>query len=143
MRLDIQGRQKGFLFFWEKLKEFFFCNNFVFKELVAGQYESELYTVHGLTLESRKRREHLSLDDLQKNKALLESFTKGGNVQNLDQNGVVSVAILLVYFVFFFMAWIVFSELAALIVVGNINYFFSSFARNNVNYNMSPMVFSC
>lgn len=60
------------------------------KELVAGLYESELYTVHGLTLESRKRREHLSTDDLQKNKALLESFTKGGNMQAFDQNGVVS-----------------------------------------------------
>ncbi|CAG9834225.1 unnamed protein product [Diabrotica balteata] len=36
------------------------------KELVAGQYESDLYTVHGLHLESRKRREHLSSDDLQK-----------------------------------------------------------------------------
>ncbi|XP_060533609.1 ankyrin repeat domain-containing protein 13C [Cylas formicarius] len=58
------------------------------KELVAGQYDAELYTVHGLTLESRKRREHLSSDDLQKNKAILESFTKGGNLQNLDQNGV-------------------------------------------------------
>lgn len=58
------------------------------KELVAGQYESELYSVHGLVMESRKRREHLSTDDLQKNKALLESFTKGGNIQNFDQNGV-------------------------------------------------------
>ncbi|CAH0549320.1 unnamed protein product [Brassicogethes aeneus] len=57
------------------------------KEIVAGQYDSELYTVHGLMLESRKRREHLSSDDLQKNKALLESFTKGGNMQNFDPNG--------------------------------------------------------
>lgn len=56
------------------------------KEMVAGQYDSELYSVHGLVLESRKRREHLSSDDLQKNKAILESFTKGGNL-NLDQNG--------------------------------------------------------
>lgn len=56
------------------------------KEMVAGQYDSELYTVHGLVLESRKRREHLSSDDLQKNKAILESFTKGGNL-NIDQNG--------------------------------------------------------
>lgn len=46
--------------------------------------------MHGLTLESRKRREHLSSDDLQKNKALLESFTKGNNFQNFDQNGAVS-----------------------------------------------------
>lgn len=39
-------------------------------------------------LESRKRREHLSVDDLQKNKALLESFTKGGSIQGFDQNGI-------------------------------------------------------
>ncbi|KAK4878130.1 hypothetical protein RN001_010636 [Aquatica leii] len=58
------------------------------KELVAGQYESDLYTVNGLILESRKRREHLSHDDLQKNKALLESFTKGSNIQSFDQNGI-------------------------------------------------------
>ncbi|CAG9857532.1 unnamed protein product [Phyllotreta striolata] len=57
------------------------------KELVAGQYESDLYIVQGLQLESRKRREHLSSDDLQKNKAILESLTKGGNLQNFDQNG--------------------------------------------------------
>ncbi|XP_050311709.1 ankyrin repeat domain-containing protein 13C [Anthonomus grandis grandis] len=54
------------------------------KELVAGQYDAELYTVHGLTLESRKRREHLSNDDLQKNKAIFDSFTKGGNIVNND-----------------------------------------------------------
>lgn len=64
---------------------------FLFKELVAGQYESELYTVNGLVLESRKRREHLSTDDLQKNKAILESFTKGGQLQNFDQNGEVTI----------------------------------------------------
>lgn len=53
------------------------------KELVSGQYDAELYTVHGLTLESRKRREHLSSDDLEKNKALLQHFTKGTyNVYN-------------------------------------------------------------
>lgn len=58
------------------------------KEIVAGQYESELYAVHGLLLESRKRREHLSHDDLQKNKALIESFTRGSNNQHFDQHGV-------------------------------------------------------
>lgn len=60
------------------------------KELVAGQYESELYTVHGLVLESRKRREHLSSDDLLKNKAFLESITKGSVLLGSDQNGIVS-----------------------------------------------------
>ncbi|CAH1132684.1 unnamed protein product [Ceutorhynchus assimilis] len=54
------------------------------RELVAGQYDAELYTVHGLTLESRKRREHLSNDDLQKNKAIFDSFTKGGNIADND-----------------------------------------------------------
>lgn len=52
-------------------------------EIVAGQYSSDLYNVNGLVLESRKRREHLSLDDLQKNKAIMESFTKG-NTQGYD-----------------------------------------------------------
>ena len=68
-----------------------------FQEVVAGQYDAELFTVHGLTLESRKRREHLSTDDLQKNKAILESFTKGGNLQNLDQNGLVSLLRLFIF----------------------------------------------
>lgn len=69
------------------------------KELVAGQFDCELYTINGiyicslflksslrpssfisfnfftgLILESRKRREHLSRDDLQKNKAIMESL---------------------------------------------------------------------
>ncbi|XP_055643456.1 ankyrin repeat domain-containing protein 13C isoform X2 [Toxorhynchites rutilus septentrionalis] len=57
------------------------------KETVAGQYDSDLYTINGLTLEQRKRREHLSRDDLQKNKALMESLTKGGQAQGIDQNG--------------------------------------------------------
>lgn len=48
------------------------------KEIVAGQFDCDLYSINGLNLESRKRREHLSRDDLQKNKALMESFTRGG-----------------------------------------------------------------
>ncbi|KAF9411019.1 hypothetical protein HW555_010065 [Spodoptera exigua] len=56
------------------------------KETVAGLYRSDIYTITGLVLESRKRREHLSTDDLQKNKAIIESLTKG-NTQNLDTNG--------------------------------------------------------
>lgn len=55
--------------------------------MVSGQYDAELYSVHGLTLESRKRREHLSSDDLEKNKALLQHFTKGTyNVYNEVNN---------------------------------------------------------
>lgn len=49
------------------------------RETVAGQYDCDLYSINGLQLESRKRREHLSKDDLQKNKALMESLIKGGH----------------------------------------------------------------
>lgn len=60
---------------------------------MAGQYECELYSINGLVLESRKRREHLTRDDLQKNKAMMESLTKGGgHGQAIDQNGEVRVS---------------------------------------------------
>lgn len=55
-------------------------------ETVAGQFECDLYCINGLVLESRKRREHLNSDDLQKNKALMESLTKGHS-HGMDQNG--------------------------------------------------------
>jgi len=42
-----------------------------------GDFLSEFYSVSGMVLESRKRREHLSEEDLQKNKAILDSFSKG------------------------------------------------------------------
>lgn len=80
----------------------------ILKETVAGQYESELYFINGLLLESRKRREHLTRDDLQKNKAIIESLTKGGHSQSLDQNGEVKIVffceleqigILLIFFI--------------------------------------------
>lgn len=62
------------------------------KELVAGQYDCELYSINGLILESRKRREHLSRDDLQKNKAIMESLKGGHHAPSLDQNGEVKMA---------------------------------------------------
>lgn len=42
-----------------------------------------------MVLDSRKRREHLSEEDLQKNKAIMEKLTKG-NTQVIDWNGEVS-----------------------------------------------------
>lgn len=39
-----------------------------------------------MLLESRKRREHLSEEDLLKNKAIMESLTKGNTI-GLDPNG--------------------------------------------------------
>jgi len=56
-------------------------SGFFFKEdktEMVGPYQAEFYSINGLTLESRKRREHLTPDDLRKNKALMESLTKGG-----------------------------------------------------------------
>lgn len=57
---------------------------------MVGPFHSEFYLINGMVLESRKRREHLSEEDLQKNKAIMESLTKG-NTQGLDGNGEVSV----------------------------------------------------
>lgn len=42
-----------------------------------GNYRADFYSVLGMTLESRKRREHLSEEDLQKNRAIIDSFNKG------------------------------------------------------------------
>ena len=42
-----------------------------------GNYMADVYSVNGMVLESRKRREHLSEEDLQKNKAFIDSFSKG------------------------------------------------------------------
>jgi hypothetical protein len=57
---------------------------------MVGPFHSEFYVINGMLLESRKRREHLSEEDLQKNKALMESFTKG-STQGFDNNGEVNV----------------------------------------------------
>lgn len=46
------------------------------KTEMVGQFPADYYNICGLTLESRKRREHLSPEDLQRNKALVENFCK-------------------------------------------------------------------
>ncbi|KAH8355000.1 hypothetical protein KR093_003753 [Drosophila rubida] len=57
------------------------------KELIGGQYQCEIYTIQGLVLKQRKRREHLSHEDLQKNRAIVETITKGGGTSSqLDTN---------------------------------------------------------
>ncbi|XP_061831459.1 ankyrin repeat domain-containing protein 13C-like [Nerophis lumbriciformis] len=52
----------------------------------VGQLLADVYSVNGLVLESRKRREHLSEEDILRNKAIMESLSKGGNLsqQNLE-----------------------------------------------------------
>lgn len=53
-----------------------------------GNFLADFYSVNGLVLESRKRREHLSEEDIMRNKAIMESLSKGGNI--IEQNFEVS-----------------------------------------------------
>ncbi|XP_075413410.1 ankyrin repeat domain-containing protein 13C isoform X5 [Tenrec ecaudatus] len=46
----------------------------------VGNFLADFYLVNGLVLESRKRREHLSEEDILRNKAIMESLSKGGNI---------------------------------------------------------------
>ncbi|XP_072297766.1 ankyrin repeat domain-containing protein 13C-like [Eucyclogobius newberryi] len=45
-----------------------------------GNFLADFYSVNGLVLESRKRREHLSEEDILRNKAIMESLSKGGSI---------------------------------------------------------------
>lgn len=54
----------------------------------VGNFLADFYSVNGLVLESRKRREHLSEEDILRNKAIMESLSKGGNL--IEQNFEVS-----------------------------------------------------
>lgn len=53
---------------------------------MVGSFNSDYYIVNGMVLESRKRREHLSEEDLQKNKAVIETLTRGQS-QVVNGNG--------------------------------------------------------
>ncbi|CAF98475.1 unnamed protein product, partial [Tetraodon nigroviridis] len=46
----------------------------------VGNFLADFYSVNGLVLESRKRREHLSEEDILRNKAIMESLSKGGSI---------------------------------------------------------------
>ena len=54
---------------------------------MVGNYHADFYVINGMVLETRTRREHLSSDDLKKNKALLENFAKGNAEYLEQQNG--------------------------------------------------------
>ncbi|XP_046642060.1 ankyrin repeat domain-containing protein 13C-A-like [Daphnia pulicaria] len=49
------------------------------KTEMVGPYQAEFFSIGGLVFESRKRREHLTQEDLRKNKALMETLTKGSS----------------------------------------------------------------
>lgn len=59
-----------------------------------GNFLADFYSVNGLVLESRKRREHLSEEDILRNKAIMESLSKGGNLieQNFEVSRVLNMA---------------------------------------------------
>ena len=65
----------------------YLSNCFLLQERV-GNFLADFYSVNGLVLESRKRREHLSEEDILRNKAIMESLSKGGNI--VEQNYEVS-----------------------------------------------------
>ncbi|KAJ8353013.1 hypothetical protein AAFF_G00122010, partial [Aldrovandia affinis] len=46
----------------------------------VGSFLADCFAVNGLVLESRKRREHLSEEDILRNKAVMETWSKGGNM---------------------------------------------------------------
>lgn len=55
----------------------------------VGNFIADFYAVNGLVLESRKRREHLSEEDILRNKAIMESLSKVGSIseQNFEVRG--------------------------------------------------------
>lgn len=53
---------------------------------MVGPYQAEFFSINGLVIESRKRREHLTQEDLRKNKALMESLTKGSSTSLTELN---------------------------------------------------------
>jgi len=55
------------------------------RQELVGNYNANFYSINGMVLETRKRREHLSKDDVQKNKALLENFATGNTSYLEDQ----------------------------------------------------------
>ena len=48
-----------------------------------GSFAADFYKISGLTMVTRKRREHLSDDDIKKNKSLKEAFSRCENTEKL------------------------------------------------------------
>ena len=74
---------------------------------MVGKYQANFYVINGMVLEPRKRREHLSSDDLRKNKALLENFAKG-NAEYLEQQNGESVMLQSIEMAFVFVLFLSF-----------------------------------
>ncbi|TKR62334.1 hypothetical protein L596_026315 [Steinernema carpocapsae] len=55
------------------------------KSETVGEYDSDYYSIEGMTLVTRKRREHLTSDDIKKNKAFMQSLSIGNtNIPDED-----------------------------------------------------------
>ncbi|GMT13736.1 hypothetical protein PFISCL1PPCAC_5033, partial [Pristionchus fissidentatus] len=54
------------------------------REEQIGDYAATFYLVEGMTLITRKRREHLTNEDIKKNKTFMQSFTQGSAVKDED-----------------------------------------------------------
>ncbi|MEQ2171537.1 Ankyrin repeat domain-containing protein 13C [Goodea atripinnis] len=63
-----------------------YCDQKSISERV-GSFLADFYAVNGLVLESRKRREHLSEEDIMRNKAIMESLSKGGSISEQNFEG--------------------------------------------------------
>eukprot|EP00118_Oscarella_pearsei_P015610 m.141633 g.141633 ORF g.141633 m.141633 type:complete len:119 (+) comp38348_c1_seq24:2754-3110(+) len=51
-----------------------------------GQYSGDVYDVHGLSVITRKRREHLTDEDIQQNKVLYSLFTVSHDIGFFDDD---------------------------------------------------------
>ncbi|KAJ8353012.1 hypothetical protein AAFF_G00122000, partial [Aldrovandia affinis] len=65
--ISFSRTQSGWLFREDKMER-------------VGSFLADCFAVNGLVLESRKRREHLSEEDILRNKAVMETWSKGGNM---------------------------------------------------------------
>nr|XP_039259237.1 ankyrin repeat domain-containing protein 13C-like [Styela clava] len=48
-----------------------------------GKFPADFYRLKGLTFQTRKRREHLSEEDIRKNRALRDAFSRGENTEQV------------------------------------------------------------
>lgn len=64
-------------------------SGWIFKQVKTekvGQFPADFYKLSGISLVTRKRREHLSEDDIKKNKVLKEAFSRSENTEKLLEN---------------------------------------------------------
>lgn len=68
--MSVERMQEGWIFKQKKSEK-------------IGDFPADVYRLNGLTFQTRKRREHLSEEDIKKNKALREAFSRGENTEQV------------------------------------------------------------